>query len=318
MHLLYLFIIAVIFHSYAYAENSQHPVSLDIPKPAKAVSYQKSSGRFGDQLMNYLHAKWISYKYDMPLLYVPFPYSDQLVLDHVEIPYENTDLNQFSTVIYPYKGFDVDYGAHTSALYVIPYFPESLSEFTPESGWYYFPVDWEDAGFRTQIKSLIRPLSIQPSLDLPKDRITVAVHVRHGGGFDVSDLWKLYPLKVPPISYYIEQIKKIYEIYNHQPLYVYIFTDYQRPQEYAKLFKMTCKGLDILFDYRKQENNHYSNVLEDFFEMTRFDCLIRPESNFSIMAAKIADFKVMITPIHFIWNKDKIVIDEVEILFSKH
>ena len=41
-------------------------------------------GRLGDQLIAYMHAKWVSYLYDIPLLYKPFHYSNDLVLDDKE------------------------------------------------------------------------------------------------------------------------------------------------------------------------------------------------------------------------------------------
>ena len=65
------------------------------------------------------------------------------------------------------------------------------------------------------------------------------------------------------------------------------------------------------------KNNHHSNVLEDFFEMARFDCLIRPDSNYSIMAEKIADYKIVISPLSYKKTGNNIVIDEVQIKYSK-
>lgn len=62
---------------------------------------------------------------------------------------------------------------------------------------------------------------------------------------------------------------------------------------------------------RKTENNHHSNILEDFFAMMQFDCLIRPESNFSIVASKIADFKVVINPIEFKFENGNPIITKV-------
>ncbi|MFA5306719.1 MAG: hypothetical protein WC365_04680, partial [Candidatus Babeliales bacterium] len=50
-----------------------------------AVTYGLSGGRFGDNLLCYVHAKWISYKYHIPLLYFPFEYSSHLVFDEAEL-----------------------------------------------------------------------------------------------------------------------------------------------------------------------------------------------------------------------------------------
>ncbi|NDD58753.1 MAG: hypothetical protein EBZ47_05820 [Chlamydiae bacterium] len=52
-------------------------------------------GRFGDRLIAYMHAKWLSYKYNIPMLYIPFAYSDDLILDDIELQYRNHGFNKF-------------------------------------------------------------------------------------------------------------------------------------------------------------------------------------------------------------------------------
>jgi hypothetical protein len=70
--------------------------------------------------------------------------------------------------------------------------------------------------------------------------------------------------------------------------------------------------LDVIFDSRK-ESSCKTNILEDFFALTQFDCLIRPDSHFSIAASKIADYKVIISPAHsIITKKRKVIIDQVD------
>jgi len=49
------------------------------------ITYGLSGSRFGDGLISYMHAKWLSFKYDIPLLYTPFPQSDYLRLAHMEM-----------------------------------------------------------------------------------------------------------------------------------------------------------------------------------------------------------------------------------------
>ena len=53
-----------------------------------AVTYEFSNGRFGDNLLTYFHAKWISYQAGIPLLYKPFPYAEQLVFSATEGKFE--------------------------------------------------------------------------------------------------------------------------------------------------------------------------------------------------------------------------------------
>src|ERR1700755_1748984 len=45
-----------------------------------AITYELPSGRFGENILVWAMAKWISLKYKIPLLYKPFKYSDQLKL----------------------------------------------------------------------------------------------------------------------------------------------------------------------------------------------------------------------------------------------
>jgi len=47
------------------------------------------------------------------------------------------------------------------------------------------------------------------------------------------------------------------------------------------------------FDYRVDLNDEFINVLNDFFSLTLFDCLIRADSNFSGIAAKITDYNML-------------------------
>ena len=55
---------------------------------AAGVTYTFSGGRFGDNLISYLHAKWVAYRAGVPLLYKPFGYSGMLVMDEEEERFE--------------------------------------------------------------------------------------------------------------------------------------------------------------------------------------------------------------------------------------
>ena len=50
-----------------------------------AVTYKFGGGRFGDQMLTYLHAKWAAYCYKLDFYYKPFTFSDRFVL-HDEDP----------------------------------------------------------------------------------------------------------------------------------------------------------------------------------------------------------------------------------------
>lgn len=296
--------------------------SLDarVKKTSKvAVTYGRGGGRFGDNLISYLHAKWISYHYKIPLLYKTFKYSDQLTLHEKEKKLTSQLFKSFSHVITPSLKRLVDYTERNpSTLYVIPYFPEIFRIPENKKDSYHFNVDWDDPGFVNEIRKMLTPISIRAKLVLPKDRISVAVHVRKGGGFDTPDKWKKRPLKLPPDSYYIEQIERMSTILGGEPLYVYIFTDDESPATIVEHFEKYFENTEVQFDCRREGNHHNANVVQDFVEMGQFDCLIRPNSHYSIVISKIAPFKVVISPSHFAWLDENIgYVDEVEVYITQ-
>ena len=58
--------------------------ALDADPYINHVSYRLSGGRFGDNLLAYMHAKWVSYRYEIPLVYHDFPYAKELMLEEYE------------------------------------------------------------------------------------------------------------------------------------------------------------------------------------------------------------------------------------------
>lgn len=321
------------------------PIKKKLREPNNsAVTYTLNGGRLGDQLLSYLHAKWISFIHNIPLLYKPFSYSDQLALHFLEKSYQSN--NNFLHVIEFKKNQPFIVNPKNQTLYIIPYFPESVEELqTPEPGintnhmygslpqmrqeWLYFAVDWNNKDFLKEIRKTIRPINKLSLIKPPQDIISVAVHVRkNGGGYDLPLLHGInekdynpkqiyvdvvFPCKHPPDEYYIEQIKTIYKLFNNQSLYVFIFTDDPNPKKIAEKYRTAIDVHNIIFDYRQEPNNHYTNVLEDLFSIPNFDCLIRPDSNITIVASKLADYKVLITPAHHRWEGRKLIIDKVNV-----
>ena len=63
-----------------------------------------------------------------------------------------------------------------------------------------------------------------------------------------------------------------------------------------KKFQKALQNPRITFDCRINDNGHNANVLEDFFSMMDFDCLIRPGSHFSRFVQRLGNNKVVIYP----------------------
>jgi hypothetical protein len=282
-----------------------------------AVTYTFSGGRFGDCLLSYCHAKWIAYTHKIPLLYKPFDYSDQLMLHLLETPYSKELEEQFEKVV-TYCEADGKIDPQSGYLYIIPFFPESIFNRNDEIFPFLFSVDWEDPIFKALLQQMICPINQLPMPMLMQESLTVAVHVRKGTGWDIPNyritpeqLTASHPLRFAPDSFYIEQLKKIVRLFPEGKIYVYLFTDHDNPGQLADKYAQAVHCDRMIMAYRTDKNNEFINVLDDFFALTRFDCLIRADSNFSLIASKLGNYRVQISPWHGIVDGEETRIDEI-------
>ncbi len=281
---------------------------------ASAVTYTLSGGRFGDNLISYCHAKWFSYKHAIPLAYIPFNYSNMLKLHQQEMPLSAFSLGYFKQRI-TLQRYAPDMIIEPNTLYVLPNFPEAELDRDKDKtdNFKQFVVDWNDPVFKKSLKEAIAPAYECSCLSLPLDMLTLAVHVRkNSNGFD-GPLWyhmKEFdyvqghinpvsgsPAKFVPDRFYVDNIKKLSEMLGHKPLYVFIFTDDQNPLKIMNDLKRQVNLPNLQFDCRRGRHSHTMHVLEDFFSMINFDFLIRADSYFSLACAKIANFKIEISPV---------------------
>ena len=274
-----------------------------------AVTYEFSGGRFGDNLLTYLHAKWLSYHYQIPLIYRPFSYSSELVLDDKEIRESLEDKSRHH--------IDLDHQhpiplAASSSVFVCPYFPEIEWELKRQS-YFYFKVDWKNEGFRKIVREMISPKKNLQLVFPPQDVLSVAIHLREGGGYDDEGHKLAHPLKTPPLTFYSDSLIKVLDLFPGQPIYCHIFTDaLQPPVLIEKIQHMLPPNAPIVFNYRKENNRHDSNVLEDFFSLLNFDILIRAESNFSIVPSFINDYAVVCFPATYSIQGSLVKIEEIQ------
>lgn len=273
------------------------------------VTYEFSGGRFGDNLLTYFHAKWISYQSGAVLLYKPFPYSDKLMLSEIESAY---NLNYKNNVWLSKENDPSLFYNYSNTLLHVKYFPElswggDCRKKIPK-----FHPDWDDAGFRGELKKCLTPkFDISPTaIAFSEGRISVAVHYRTGGKFE-PDLHDVWALKAPRDTFFIKYIKYLYKFFEEKPLFVYIFTDHSDPKSVRKLFEKNLEDQDIVVATRDQPVGWTSDVLEDFFSMTQFNCSIHGDSNFSICAGILADHDIEIRPLTTKTINNKEVIDDV-------
>ena len=290
-----------------------NPLPLLAPSPqiqtSNAITYTFSGGRFGDNLLAYFHAKWIAYKHRLPFLYKPFPHSDRLALHERDSPLGSSFLFGVEATLIDEAQIQA---SASSTLFTIPFFPEPSFKNRNNP----FAVDWEDPGFREEMIHCLTPKEPIALFPLPKDRKTVGVHVRRGGGFDSPAVHYEYPLKFPPDSYYIEQIERIANLYRNEPLYVFIMTDDPHPEIIAEKYRKALKNPRLEFDWRKGETGPDQNVLEDFFLIPQFDALILCDSNFSLVASKISNGSALIFPVNYAKKKGSVKITRVQLQIS--
>lgn len=284
-----------------------------------AVTYTFSGGRFGDDLLAYCHAKWISYKYDIPLLYRQFPYSDQLNMHILEEPFTEIITKNYKNILNIAQTYSYRIEPDQDILYVIPYFSESVLEQDNPRFFFRFPIDWKDPNFKAELKKMISPRLPLELVKIPEGYISVALHLRIGTGYDIANIQDYYllddprcQLKFSPLTYYIHQLQATCEYYKNQPLYVHVFTDHTNPKELVDILESHLKNSQITFGYRTEKNSHRLNVLEDFFSLLQFDCLIRPDAHFSFIASKLAQYQLLISPWHGDKKNNQFMIDQID------
>jgi hypothetical protein len=254
-------------------------------RPNSAITWEPNGGRFGDNLLSYSRAKWLSYKFNIPVLYLPFKYSDQLMMHEQEAMYTLELAYEFDHIIRIPDKKKYLLLPDNNTLYVSHWDADVT-------------IDWFDQTFIEDLKKNIYPRNQLEKVIIPKNCISIAAHVRNGGSFsaDTDQEKERCPLRFVPDEFFINQIARIAEMFPEQNLYVYIFTDHSEPKQLKKKFKKALNNPRITFGYREQDNSHNANVLEDFFSMMDFDCLIRPGSHFSRFVQRLGKNKVVIYP----------------------
>jgi hypothetical protein len=176
--------------------------------------------------------------------------------------------------------------------------------------------NFNDKELRDLMRKHICPRSRLEMIKKPNDCLTVACHVRRGGGFLKKEehMPIRKPLQFVPLHYYRDQIERLLVLYPEQKIYVHIFTDDKHPEEIVKFFNQKIKSEYVEYGYRKNANAHDKNVLEDFFSMMDFQVIIRPRSNFSKLAQYLGNHELVIIPASYYFTaEDTWSIDQVQI-----
>ena len=278
----------------------------------------KEAGRTGDKLMQFTKALWVAYKHNLPFISSPFKYSDKMLINFSDNAQSKTIAHTLP-IVSVRKSADLKPKQH--ALFQISYYFQDTAWGKPleVTTWHGL---FNNKDFLALLRRHVAPSFFIPAIDIPKDRVAVAVHVRKGGGIDhplYSDHLnnikrgfadQIWPIKFPPESYYIQQIDKLAKILGNKKLYIHIFTDDLHPERVAARFEQKVHNPNILYGYRKSGNFHDSNVLEDLFNMTTFDYLIRGGSNYGQVAHLLGNYKIVLYPKEASWQGSQMHINK--------
>lgn len=295
--------------------------------------------QFGDNIAHFSLARILSYKYNITHYYTPFIYSNNLVFsdyskqiehsmfqrqiikvktekdildnlnkgnilfytdiltkidyinpDHInklkqELQLKNTQVvntipqNIISVAVHIRKGNGG--GQHYDGeLYSLQQFSFDISKIKYLSNYNNYPFDWE---------------AVQ----------------RNNQFIDKVANWET---KFPPEQYYLDQIKKLYNDLNKKPLYIQIFTDDKNPLVLFERIKKSINEPNIQFHYKDNQKLSFTEkVLQDIYNMSRFDVLIRSQSYFARAIELIGNHKLIIYPLRFHWENNKLIMNTMVI-----
>lgn len=255
------------------------------------ITYSVKENNFEENLLSYCQAKWISYNYGMKLLYKPFLYSDKLTLSQEETLFENENNKKILEIDFNNLN-KINVLKDEDTLYNI-----MLNDLSNLNNFEFL----NNGKFLTLLRKLISPVSGFND-ELPKNEVTVAMHICANDEFDSLT----NPLKFPSYKFYSDELNKICEFYKNKSLYVCIFSDGDL-SDITDYFINEIKHKNIIFDFKKIED------ISDFFALTKFDCLIRPNSIFSLIASKLTDYRILISPLSSTFKNGEIIIDKINL-----
>ncbi|MCI5052050.1 MAG: hypothetical protein MRY21_02805 [Simkaniaceae bacterium] len=302
----------------------------------KGILYSSYGCRSGDRLLHYTKASWVAYRHRLPLYIVHFSFADHLNLFYTDHYYDERVQTSFPKVVMIKSEGGVRQRLSDNTLFDIGF------QFR-KPGWDPYEVGtWkelmEDAAFREHLRSKIAPVKKMMFAPLPKECLSVAIHIRDGGGLDFPRLSKqlfayqpqlistseretfsldgycdgLFPLKFPPLQYYINSLRKLSNRLGNPPIYAYVFTDSLTPEKLVGQLKRQVDLPNIKYRHHEKTSGPSSKILEDMMDMARYDCLIRGGSNYSQISHLIGRHKIVVFPKASFWYRGCLIMHPIE------
>lgn len=295
----------------------------------------KQSNNILENIYTYSITEWISYKYNITFLFQPFDFSHIFSMDlhHQVITPDMLELfDQVIELKHEVELLDFLAINDKSTLLVVSY--ETALDYSTELDNDFFqPTRCKNLSFflkhhetfKSQLRKNFMLKNPFDLIELPKNGITVAMHVQKGSFSDkeftcveYADEWGkmieehnaetfYLPVKdvyssvlTPSEQFYLEQIKQLRKSIKGKQLFVWVFTNEGDPQEIIERLKERIDLPNISFyaySNEPQPDRHpiYFHI-KALYDMSCFDCLITPESEYALLAQCLGDYKIIIYP----------------------
>lgn len=302
---------SIIFFATAFTLQAEEPT-----RPDQIVTnmYWKQGGRFGAQLYYFTKAFIFSKMNRIPLYYTYKEHFEKLSIDEYFKPFVEEEFSDYQKVaVYEIDKYE-DAADWKDTVFVC----DSSTKLSV-----YRYLRKKRHPYLKELRHILKPkneISLPP---IPEGFTSVALHVRTGVGRDgpfLQDQTEFdpnveyedykYPMRFLPLSFFIEQLEWVYNQLDQGPLFVRIFTDDPMPEEICRKIREHFEGFRMVFQ-TSNDNNYENHVVNDWWEMSLYDCLVRPDSDFSEMAALIGCHKLLVFPVHAHFEETKLIIDEI-------
>ena len=278
----------------------------------------KIFSRTGDRTVSYLNAKILSEELAIPFCFTPFKGCEMFQFNRIEA---NRGPNYYRKVVHLKTREQIDAlrGADktASALYLLPFYPHERNVAAETSGSSYIPytTDWQ--GHRGRVRELLHVENAE-LIDIPRDCYSIALHIRDGGRVDDNNTKTLHPLKLPCMSFYTEELRKVLiakRDAGETNFFIHIFTDAENPSEIsAKIIEeiRDVPGVRYRVQYAPREVVTLKN---DAGNMHRFQCMIRADSNLSgpiVQGSEVTELDIFPSGFDIVPNNNQILITQVK------
>lgn len=295
---------------------------------ARNAILQKDRGeRLGDRLLIICAVKFLALTHDLDFYYRPSQFLVDCMLSDTEVKFDDSIKARYKkTIEFTEPAFK---NAGPSTLFLAPWS-------TIDYLFHHFGKRHIFRAYFDQLQMMVTPKILLPTLEIPHDTISVAVHVRKGEGYDQplssKQIYKKaaietkgkeksadrsWPSKFPPEQYYIDQIRLLEDFLADKKITFFIFSDSLNPQDLTARIEKNCAKENATFI--NASSSRSDSPLIDMYKMAACDCLIRAESSYSMVSQIMGNHKLVFSPQSCEWRKNILYVTRVKlVLFNSN